>query len=368
VSRIHVDSWSPRRWTSFRRALHRWYIANHRKLAWRAAPGKLADPYAALVSEAMLQQTQVATVEPYFDRFMKRFPTVAALAAADESAVLQSWQGLGYYRRARNLHRAARVIVEQFDGQLPGDAIALQQLPGVGRYTAGAIASMSFGKRSPILDGNVARVLARVHGITDSIDDRSTTQRLWALAARFVEGRLPPGDLNQALMELGATICTPKSPACDRCPVGRFCDAASTNRVEQLPVRSTRKQARAVTHHVLAIHKRGQYLFERRPDQGLWSRMWQMPTRESNAASLVGWAADHLGLTIQAPRCIGDFEHITTHRRITFRVWLGKATGGRLRRGAGRWRRLNDVDDLAMSTAQRRVIELVERSATKSRR
>ena len=332
------------RWAAFRRALLKWYRANHRKLPWRAAPGGRGDPYHVFVSEAMLQQTQVATVIEYFNRFVQRWPTVRDLAAADEQQVLAAWQGLGYYRRARNLHRAAKIIVDDHGGQIPDTVESLQKLPGVGRYTAGAIASIAFRRPAPILDGNVKRVLARLLAITQPVDERSVEQRLWALAQDAVRRARHPGDVNQALMELGAMVCTPKSPACLTCSVRKFCMAAERGLVDDLPVIAKRTKQVEVTHHVIAIERNGKYRFEQRPDHGLWAGMWQLTTHED-------------GLPRQTGREIGRFVHITTHRRITFVVYHRKA---RSARGNGVWRSLDNVDDLPLSNAQQRAIELVK--------
>jgi A/G-specific adenine glycosylase len=325
----------------------RWYRANHRKLPWRAAPGERGDPYHVFVSEAMLQQTQVATVVEYFNRFIVRWPSVGDLAAADEQQVLAEWQGLGYYRRARNLHRAAKIIVADHGGKVPDTVKALQALPGVGRYTAGAIASIAHGRAAPILDGNVKRVLARLFAIPEAVDERPVEQRLWSLAEDAIRRARHPGDVNQALMELGATVCTPKSPACLTCGVRKFCMAAQQGLTDELPVVGKRAKQTNVTHHVIAVEHNGRYLFEQRPGTGLWAGMWQLTTHED-------------GPPRQTGREIGCFVHITTHRRITFVVHHRKA---RSDRGNGVWRSLDHLDDLPISNAQKRAIELVRAQA-----
>ncbi len=199
--------------STFTRRLLAWYRRNARTLPWRNHP----DPYAIWVSEIMLQQTRVETVIPYFNRWMQRFPTIKTLAEASEQDVLNSWEGLGYYSRARNLHKAAEVVVEKFNGQLPRNLYALRQLPGIGRYTVGAITSMAFGMDEPTLDGNIRRVLARVFDISMPADSSSGEKALWDLAAQQLPKR-KAGDYNQALMDLGATICLPKNPRCLICP------------------------------------------------------------------------------------------------------------------------------------------------------
>lgn len=348
-----------------RRRLLNWYDRHHRCLPWRPNPQnqkpetkdqKPPTPYHILVSEAMLQQTQVATVVPYFHRFVEAFPTVHALAAADEQAVLRLWQGLGYYRRARHLHAAAQMIVERFGGQVPRTVDELMQLPGVGRYAAGAIASIAYGTRAPILDGNVARVLARWFAIEAPIDATATRHDLWALAEQLVPTQRA-GDFNQALMELGALVCTPKSPQCDVCPVASLCDAHQAGRATELPLRSPRRAPKAVTHHVAAIEKRGRYVFEQRGPDSLWAHLWQLPTCEIlGDERLADWARARLGLHVEPRGEPFTFTHATTHRAIAFVVQPMRATGGRLRPNVAVWRKLSALDDLPLANPQRRAV------------
>ena len=370
--------------------LLRWYARHRRDLPFRPAADRPANPYHVLVSEAMAQQTQIATVVPYFKRFVAALPTVADLAAADEQRVLTLWQGLGYYRRARNLHAAARVIVEQFDGRVPDTVEQLLQLPGVGRYTAGAVASVAYGVPAPIVDGNVARVYARYFGIEQAVDQPATLRTLWGHAARLVEAAATPGhmhsragDFNQAVMELGALVCTPRSPACLVCPLRETCAALAAGLSERLPIKSPRKQPTPATHTVLAIHKgrpgRRHYLFEQRPAAGLWSKMWQMPTVEVEGSARAeptakDPAAEHAARAIEAAsavaqRCglrlseserVGSFAHATTHREIEFEVWRSAVEGGRLRRGAGSWRKLGHLADLPLARPQMKVVQMLQ--------
>ena len=354
-----------------RRALLRWYDKHQRPMPWRAACGSTPDPYHTLVSEAMLQQTQVATVIDYFQRFIRQFPTLRSLAQADEQQVLRLWQGLGYYRRARNLHAAAKQIVDQHGGQVPDNVEQLMTLPGVGRYTAGAIASIAFGRQAAILDGNVTRVLARWYAIDKPIDAPDVIKKLWSLAQELVpSGR--PGDFNQAMMELGATVCLPmpKSPRCDACPVAKQCQAYVQGSVDSLPVKMSRPTQQRVTHHVVAIEHNGRYLFQQRPDTGLWSKMWQMPTIEAptrpmGTARVRQWVEDQFNLKASppchssSPHRVGQFTHATTHRLIQFVLWHTQIQLGRLRRGNGQWRRLDRLDDLPLSNPQRRVVKAV---------
>ena len=343
--------------TGLQRRLVRWFRTHQRPLPWRRRP---ADPYQVLVSEAMLQQTQVATVIDYFHRFIQRFPTLQSLAEADEQAVLAQWQGLGYYRRARHLHAAARAILQDHAGIVPREAEALLALPGVGRYTAGAIASIAYDVPAPILDGNVARVLARWFAIDASIDAAATRRRLWDLAARLVPAA-KPGDFNEALMELGATVCTPRQPTCEACPVKELCEANRQGVTDRLPVRDARRKPTAVTHAVLVVVRRGSLLLQQRGSDGLWAGMCQCPTREGvdgQTADWAAWISSQTGLRIGEVSDMGSFEHQTTHRTIRFHVQTAPCTGGRLKQGCGQWRRANRLDDLPLANAQRRVIEL----------
>ncbi len=348
-----------------RRALLAWYRTHHRVLPWRPPPGAPAGslpPYYTLVSEAMLQQTQVATVVAYFERFIAALPTLEDLAAADPQHVLRLWQGLGYYRRARNLHAAARMCCERFDGRVPKTVEQLLELPGVGRYSAGAIASIAHGQCAPILDGNVARVLARVLAIREPIDQTPTRHHLWAVAAALVprSPRSSPGDFNQAMMELGARVCTPRDPDCAHCPLRGRCAAYAAGCVAELPVVRPRKQPKPVTHRVLVVQRGRAYLLVQRPGKGLWSSMWECPTAEAlEGQTLIQWAQSRLGLALYPPTALGHFTHQTTHRAIRFEVSVAKVRGGRVRRGTGVWRALHKLDDLPLSNPQRRVMELL---------
>ncbi len=348
---------------ALRRRLLRWYATAHRPLPWRVAPGvtRHPDPYQVLVSEAMLQQTRVATVITYFQRFMAAFPTVAALAEAEQQSVLRLWQGLGYYRRARNLHAAARVIVADHGGRVPVDPALLRALPGVGVYTAGAIASIAHGLAVPAVDGNVSRVLARWFVLEEAVDQPAGRKRVHDLAAALVPADCP-GDFNQALMELGATVCVPRQARCGECPVASLCEARRADAVARYPVLTARKKPQAVRHQVLAIFKGDSVVVQRRAVTGLWAGMWELPTEEVallDGKGLERWAAARLGLRVGRVERVGSFLHQTTHRTITFEVFCCRWIGGRLSRGGGLWRGIGDVDDLPMSNAQRRAVGML---------
>jgi A/G-specific adenine glycosylase len=346
-----------------RRRLLAWYRRHRRTLPWRAVAPHAPNPYHILVSEAMLQQTQVATVVPYFLRFIETFPTIRHLADAPPQRVLRLWQGLGYYRRARHLHQAAQHIVNHFQGEIPTTVDDLLKLPGIGRYTAGAIASIAFNRRAPILDGNVARVLARWFSIHNPINQNATRDHLWHLAAQLVPPR-QPGDFNQALMELGALICTPKNPNCPACPVAPLCQAHLQHRTADLPAATPRKPPRPVTHAVVAIRRGRRYLFQQRPATGLWSHMWQLPTAEhlpsdADAQAIAHWLATQLSFKAPLPRRLDHFDHQTTHRSITFVLWLVDLGKRKTPIAPGSWRTLTTLDDLPLANPQRRAVELL---------
>jgi A/G-specific adenine glycosylase len=314
-----------------RQRLLSWYRANKRAMPWRES----CDPYAIWISEAMLQQTRVDTVIPYWENFLRRFPDVHALATADGDDVLRAWSGLGYYSRARNLQAAARVIDEEYGGRLPDDVEALQTLPGIGRYTAGAVASIAFDREVPVLDGNVKRVLARFLGIREDIGKASVVERLWEEAGRFARGP-SPGDLNQALMELGATLCTPKNPRCPDCPVAADCDARHVGDATSLPIKARKKPARRVEAAIGLVMRRGKALVVRRPSGGLLGRLWDLPGGElapgkSPAAGLKRALRDRVGLVVTRVSRVGKVEHAFTHRKLTLHVYRCNTPAGRTR-------------------------------------
>ena len=259
--------------TRTRAAVLRWYRRVRRDLPWR----RTRDPYAIWVSETMLQQTRSETVLRYYERFLRRFPTVRALARAPQSAVLAAWSGLGYYSRARNLHGAAKVIVRRHRGVIPCDVEALRALPGVGRYTAGAVASIAFGLPAPIIDGNVARVLTRWFAVDGDPRVPDVSRTLWQIAEGMLDVR-SPGDWNQALMELGATVCTPRVPACPRCPLKLCCRARRSRAVDRYPGRSARPVLRAARQACVILQAGPRLLLTKRgDDEGLLAGLWEFP-------------------------------------------------------------------------------------------
>ncbi len=290
-------------------------------MPWRGHP----DPYAVWVSEIMLQQTRVETVIPYFEKWMARFPTVTALAEASEQEVLNQWEGLGYYSRARNLHKAARIVAEKFHGELPHDLDALRSLPGVGRYTVGAIASIAFGMDEPTLDGNLRRVFARLFDVTEPADSPAGEKILWGLAAEHLP-KGQAGDYNQALMDLGATLCLPKNPRCLLCPLTELCAAREAGTQELRPVLKPKKETPHVVHAAAVIVRDGKVLLAQRPSEGLLGGMWEFPNGpvEGDPAEGLAQAVETgYGLQVQAGEGLGVVQHAYTHFKImvhAFRV------------------------------------------------
>jgi A/G-specific adenine glycosylase len=288
-------------------------------LAWHAAHGRHdlpwqreRTPYRVWISEVMLQQTQVATVIPYYQRFLARFPDVASLAAAPQDEVLHLWSGLGYYSRARNLKRAAQRIALQFGGELPTDIETLQELPGLGRSTAGAILALSHGARHAILDGNVKRVLARYFAIDGAPNERGVEQQLWALAERCTPEQ-DVADYTQAIMDLGATLCTRRQPECGRCPLNAGCAANSSGRQHELPAPRVRA-ARRVRQVVMLAARRedGSVLLTRRPERGIWGGLWSLPEFEGLEAARA-WAAARLDAAVVDRVPLPALRHAFTH-------------------------------------------------------
>ena len=312
----------------------------------------------------MLQQTQVARVVEKFGPFVKRFPTAAALAAATEDEVLAAWQGLGYYRRARLLHAAAKAVVERHGGTVPvGDHEALMALPGVGRYTAGAIASIVGGARSPIVDGNVTRVFQRLAARRGSASDRAVLAWAWQEAARFVARAGDPAAANEGLMELGATVCTPAAPKCLACPVSRICRARREDAVEAIPApkaRAARRELVLVAARIERV-KDGALLLEQRPREGLWGGLWQPPAVEcADGRELSARAAGELlGLPSRVVlRAAGEVPFETTHRAVVFVRFEAQVRGAgtALARGGRRWVGREELGAFALSNAARRLL------------
>ena len=336
--------------SEFRKRLLKWYDRSRRDLPWRTPAGAgEPDPYHVLVSETMLQQTQVATVVPYYLRFLRRFPTFQSLADAPEQEVLRLWQGLGYYSRARKLRAAALVVTKDLGGRLPAEPEELMQLPGIGRYTAGAIASIAFGRRAPILDGNVMRVLCRIDRVTSDPRDRKTQQALWRRAEEILPARRV-GDFNSALMELGATVCTPRNPQCLTCPVSRHCGAASAGLQESIPAPRQSKTIPLLRRQTYCIVRGNQFLIEQRPSNGRWAAMWQFITLEPDQSAPVSCA-----------RPLGTVSHGLTHRRYEFEVFLAEEPNSISPRSdrPQRWVTQRELDTYPLPRPHLRMLEMV---------
>ncbi len=341
-----------RKTSSVRRKLLQWYAANARDLPWR----RTRDPYAIWVSEIMLQQTRVDTVIPYYERFLKRFPKVQALAEADEQEVLNQWSGLGYYRRARLLHHGATQVCEQHAAKVPRDANARRDLSGVGAYTAGAIGSIAFGLEEPIVDGNIKRVLSRVFGIEEPINARDGERKVWALAEDLVQGD-DPGSFNQAMMELGALVCTPKNPSCSSCPVRRECVAFADDLVHTLPKKNARKTAKREDWTVIAavrISERKVALTRCNGGRfgGLWSLPMQLSAETRDPKALLRDAG--LRGRLRAKSFV--VRHQLTHRDMHLEVRLATAVSYTRKQPDTRFISLDRRPDLPTATLTHKLL------------
>lgn len=352
-------------------ALAAWFPAAARDLPWR----RTTDPYGIWISEIMLQQTQVRTVIPYWERWMRELPDIPALARASEEAVLKLWEGLGYYSRARNAQRAARQIMAEADGRFPDSPARILDLPGIGRYTAGAIASFAFGLPEPVLDGNVIRVLSRVFALPGDPRQRAHSDRLWMLAAGIATGasalpaaKIPPmpkpfrlagpcSIVNQALMELGATVCTPSNPSCASCPLAATCIARSRGETDRFPTPSTRPTTTPRAFATVLWTHRGRWLLHRRPDDGVNAGFWEFPSIECGtdpAAALAHW----LGCRADDLEPAGTHRHSITRYRITQHLFLHRARPGRTPSGDEvRWATPDELRALPLTGAHRRIAQ-----------
>ncbi len=345
------------------RQLLAWIAGNLRDLPWR----RDRTPYAVWISEVMLQQTQAATVVPYFANWLARFPDVRSLAAAPLDDVLKAWEGLGYYARARNLHRAAQRIMQQHDGALPADRGALLALPGIGRYTAGAILSLAFGQPEPVLDGNVRRVLCRLYDIDEDPRRPAVEHSLWKLAETLVKAAPPgrAGDLNEALMELGALVCTPAAPACPACPLAEQCLARGRDTAARRPVRSPKSPTPHLDVVAGAIRdEQGRYLIIRRPEQGLLGGLWGFPggvlaPDELPATGLVRAIREQTGIEVRGGAPLARIEHAYTHFRITLHAFAGELVASDprpLRCAEVRWVTFQALADYAFPVTDRKIV------------
>jgi A/G-specific adenine glycosylase len=349
----------------FARRLLAWFAAAARDLPWR----RNRDPYRVWLAEVMLQQTQVDKVVPYYERFLARFPTVAVLVEAPLEEVLKLWEGLGYYARARNLHAAARWVVAEHGGQIPDTFETLLALPGVGRYTAGAVASIAFGRDVPAVDGNVRRVLARIFAIREDVGRSATQLGMEALATSL----LPPGQagaFNEALMELGATVCTPRAPECDRCPLRALCRARATGEQGTLPVKRPRKRTPHydVTAAVTIGPDERVLVAQRNPDDMLGG-LWEFPggkceDGETLPECLAREMREELDVEVEVGERLVVVKHAYTHFRITLHAFRCRVTSGEPRCldcAAFRWMPPAELNTLPMSVADRKIAQVLQK-------
>ena len=339
--------------------LLRWYAAHRRDLPWRGH----ADPYAVWLSEIMLQQTRVDAVRPYFTRFLARFPSVADLASAPPTDVLKLWEGLGYYSRARNLQAAAGQIVVRHAGRLPRTAAALALLPGIGPYTAAAIASICFGERVPVVDGNVARVFSRVLGWRDDFRKLPARRKLAEWLQPQMADVESPGDFNQSMMELGALICLPRAPACAQCPLAAVCLACRTQTQSNYPVRPARPKIPTRHTSAVVIRRRGRVLLVQRQEHGLLGGFWELPgntaAQPSTARTVAAAVRRQTGLTVSHVSGSGKLTHIFSHFRLQLALYICRAKG-RIHADVARlqWASAADLERLPVSTAHRRALRI----------
>lgn len=345
----------------FAAALLAWFSAHARDLPWR----RTRDLYSIWISEIMLQQTQVATVIGYYERFLQAFPNVTALAAADESLVLRLWEGLGYYRRARQLHAAAKTIVAEHHGDFPRSYEAVRALPGIGRYTAGAILSIGLDQRLPILEANTIRVLSRLIALRDDPRTTRSQARLWNVAEEILPAE-DCGAFNQALMELGSELCAPKTPHCSECPVVRFCQARRQGLTAQIPLASKKTQYEDVIETAVVIRRRGKVLVRQCQPGERWSGLWDFPRFASLAAEHGDWQKQSqeqllnwLGVEMEPLAQLATTRHGVTRFRITLHVLEARWIAGGKASQTQRWVTSEELSQLPLSVTGRKIAGLL---------
>jgi A/G-specific adenine glycosylase len=350
---------------AFSEKLIHWYQTQHRPLPWR----ETQDPYRIWLSEVMLQQTQVITVIPYYERFLQRYPSVQALANAPLDDVLKQWEGLGYYSRCRNLHKAAQQIVSEHQGIFPDTFEAVRGLPGIGDYTAGAICTFAFRQPTPILDGNIKRVYARLTNEAGSITETSVLKRFWGYSKQLVAVAPDAYALNQGLMELGATVCTPQSPLCLLCPVQAFCQGRLAGRAESLPYKPKKAP---VPHKAIGVavlwNEQGQLFIQKRPEEGLLAGLWEFPGGKQEADETLDACVhreiqEELGVSIVLGQALKPVTHAYSHFKVTLYAYHAKlsaesdASEIRLKAAQDhRWVDLNELEQFAFPTANKKLI------------
>jgi A/G-specific adenine glycosylase len=357
---------------SMRRRLLAWYAKNARDLPWRRS----RDPYRVWVSEIMLQQTQVATVCEYFKRFVRAFPNVRQLASADEERVLRLWEGLGYYRRARQLHAAAQRIVSEHGGKVPQSVEALRQLPGIGRYTAGAIASIAFDQRAPILEANTIRLLSRLIGLQDDPHSTAGQRLLWKVAEEILPTK-NAAEFNQALMELGSLVCTPSEPRCDACPLFSVCAARERGLQCEIPRPKRKKIYTDIREIAVIVRRNGRVLMRQCAANERWAALWDFPRFQIEAQGplfageeIVNNLRIQTGVTCGPPTLIKKIRHGVTRYRITLECYQAPFLLGRVRKAAGTklcWADPSKLTQLPLSTTGRRMADFVCQTSSVAR-
>lgn len=345
----------------FQNGLIDWYKSQQRDLPWR----KNQDPYKIWVSEVMLQQTRVDTVIPYFEAFVNRFPTVEALAEADEVEVLKAWEGLGYYSRARNLQAGVREVHEKYNGKVPDDHNAISKLKGVGPYTAGAILSIAYGKPEPAVDGNVMRVMSRVLSISEDIAKQRTRKRFESIVKEMIpEGQA--SEFNQGLMELGAVICTPKSPKCLLCPVQSHCKAFAQGKQDELPVKGKKKPPKLVKLAVAVIRNgKNEVLIRRRPNTGLLAGMWEFPCFEVSGTGkkeqLNAKLSGTYGARVEWKARLRNVQHVFTHLKWELAVYEGEIREPLQRQKELEWASVDKLSQYPFPVSHQKIISMIQK-------
>lgn len=354
-----LGAWPTTYWKrKFRRKLLAWYQRHARELEWRRSP----DPYRVWVSEIMLQQTQVATVAAYFPKFMSAFPTIESLASAAEHDVLRLWEGLGYYRRARQLHRAAQIVVREHGGRFPTDRDSVRRLPGIGRYTAGAILSIAFDAREPILEANTIRLLSRLLAYRGDPRQKRGETVLWRLAEELLPKR-GSGKLNQALMELGSLVCTPREPNCTSCPVSELCPTNRHSLQHVVPRLKSKPRIEAVREALVVVRRGGKVLVRQRQSGERWAGLWDFPRfaleSPNGAAEILKKLTETTGVVAELAGSLTTLKHGVTRFRITLDCHWADCVSAPRRRAELRWLRPAQLTDYPLSTTGRKVARLV---------
>lgn len=347
----------------FQTKLLNWYKGSHRKLPWR----DIQNPYYIWVSEVMLQQTQVETVKPYYQKFIQEFPTAEALAKADLQEVLKVWEGLGYYSRARNLHRAAKMVAEELGGEVPDDYQQFRQLSGVGDYIAAAVQSIAFHQPYAVVDGNVKRVLARLFAINTAVND-AKSNKIFQQRASGILNQKKPGEFNQAVMELGALICRPQNPLCEKCPVATFCAAFQSDMVAKYPVRKKRKPAPVYHIAVGVVSKNGKILITKRKESGLLGGLWEFPggkikDGETAEEACIREIKEEVNLKIEVMDYLRQVKHAYTHFKIVLDVFRCRYISGKVKLDGAvdyRWIKPDEIEKFPFPKANHKFIPLIE--------